>query len=101
MIIVKYLRMKQTPITRKLVSQRLARLLVNVFWIAMMIAAVKLHASLPSKMTTPNALVRFVKMLKTLSNILYGFFKILYRKIAHWDAHVTTTIAISQRRKRF
>ena len=46
-------------ITRKLVLQRQARLLVNVYWIAMMITPVKLLVFPLLKITTPNVLVRF------------------------------------------
>ena len=55
----------ETQIARQLVLMRLARLLVNVFWIARTIVPVKLHASLLLKTTTPNALVRFVQLITT------------------------------------
>ena len=56
------------PITRKLVLQRIARPSVNVFWIAMMRAPVKLLVFQLSKMTTLNAHARFVAWI--VNNIL-------------------------------
>ena len=61
------------PITRKLVLQRVARLSVNVFWIAMMIAPVKLRVFSLSKMITLNAHARFVEW-----SILNGLLIIFY-----------------------
>ena len=55
-----------------LVSIKLAKLLVNVFWTAKMTIAVKQIASRYSKMNTQNALVRFVESTRTISYYLIG-----------------------------
>ena len=61
-VINSYLRTTQMMITWMLVWIRLAKLLVNVFWIAMTMLAAKLPVCLPSKVNIPSALVRYVKL---------------------------------------
>ena len=59
-------------ITWMLVSIKLAKLLVNVFWTAKMTIAVKQIACRYSKMNTQSALVRFVESTRTISYYLIG-----------------------------
>ena len=77
-----------------------AKLLVNVFWAVTMPAAAKQDVYHFSKSNILNALARFVQFNKTVfqsDNLQRSFI----RKIVHLDAHVTTTIAIYLRRRRF
>ena len=69
-LIKSYLRMTRMMITWMLVWIRQAKLLVNVFWIVMMIVAAKLIVYRPLKMNTRSALVRFLKLNKFLSHTI-------------------------------
>ena len=64
----KLLRAITMPKTKKLVSIRQARHLVNVFWTAKMIVAAKQLACRVLSQNTPNALARFEKLVKTFKD---------------------------------